>query len=180
MSGSKSPTAGTKDKMPDPPKNIFEAAERGAVGFITRSVERAIEFNINVRDKYQRTALHWAAEAGQVEAAECLLDYGSEPLATECNGRTSIHLAARSGHCNVLRLLLDPRPAEEQEQLVNQPDFFGLTPVFLALQRGEDARDAFALLMDRGGRYNQQTPGGRSYLNGNEFKDPAEQPPVKA
>lgn len=25
--------------------------------------------------------------------------------------------------------------------------------------RGEDARNAFALLMDRGGRYNQQTPG---------------------
>ncbi|KAG2440050.1 hypothetical protein HXX76_004164 [Chlamydomonas incerta] len=101
-------------------------------------------------------------------------------MATECNGRTAIHLAARSGHCNILRLLLDPRPAAEQEQLVNQPDFFGLTPVFLALQRGEDARDAFALLMDRGGRYNQQTPGqGRSFLNGNEFKDPADHP-VKA
>lgn len=93
-----------------------------------------------IRDKYQRTALHWAAEAGQasrdgckrvgrrcalsgasialircriillplrsapelhigeltlsydsaflqVEAAECLLDYGVEALATECNGR---------------------------------------------------------------------------------------------
>lgn len=54
--------------------------------------------------------------------------------------RTAIHLAARSGHCNVLRLLLDSRPAAEQEQLVNQPDFFGLTPVFLALQRSGRAR----------------------------------------
>ncbi len=31
------------------PKNIFEAAERGLSGYITRTVERAIEFNINIR-----------------------------------------------------------------------------------------------------------------------------------
>jgi hypothetical protein len=48
MSGPKSPSAAPKEKVLDPPKNIFEAAEKGAVGFITRSVERAIEFNINV------------------------------------------------------------------------------------------------------------------------------------
>ncbi len=39
------------------------------------------------QDKYQRNALHWAAEAGQVDAAECLIDYGIDQLATECNGR---------------------------------------------------------------------------------------------
>ncbi len=49
--------------------------------------------------------------------------------------RTAIHLAARSGHVPMLRLLLESRPVEEQEQLANAPDFFGLTPVFLALQR---------------------------------------------
>ncbi|GIL65032.1 hypothetical protein Vafri_18881 [Volvox africanus] len=79
--------AAPKASAIDPPKTIFEAAERGLAGYITKTIERAIEFNINIRDKYQRTALHWAAEAGQVEAAECLLDYGVDPLATECNGR---------------------------------------------------------------------------------------------
>ncbi|GFR42077.1 hypothetical protein Agub_g2900 [Astrephomene gubernaculifera] len=128
-------TSSTKTAAVDPPKTIFEAAERGLTGYITRTIERAIEFNVNIRDKYQRTALHWAAEAGQVEAVECLMDYGVDPVATECNGRTAIHLAARSGHSEVLRVLLDTRPPAEQEQLVNQPDFFGLTPVFLALQR---------------------------------------------
>ncbi|KAG2495333.1 hypothetical protein HYH03_006603 [Edaphochlamys debaryana] len=163
----------------DAPKSIFEAAERGMVGFITRTVERAIEYNINIRDKYQRTALHWAAEAGQVEAAECLMDYGIDAMATECNGRTCIHLAARAGHVPILKLLLDGKPAAEQEVLVNQPDFFGLTPVFLALQRGEESQDAFSLLMDRGGRYNQQAPSTGKLLQP-MAGDPAEQPPVKA
>ncbi|GLC37378.1 hypothetical protein PLESTB_001593700 [Pleodorina starrii] len=156
----------------DPPKTIFEAAERGLAGYITRTVERAIEFNINIRDKYQRTALHWAAEAGQLEAAECLLDYGVDPLATECNGRTAIHLAARAGRTDVINLLLEGRSPAEQETLVNQPDFFGLTPVFLALQRGEEAQEAFSLLMDRGGRYNQQSHTGKMMPT----TDPADQP----
>ncbi|GIL65030.1 hypothetical protein Vafri_18881 [Volvox africanus] len=167
--------AAPKASAIDPPKTIFEAAERGLAGYITKTIERAIEFNINIRDKYQRTALHWAAEAGQVEAAECLLDYGVDPLATECNGRTAIHLAARAGRTDILRLLLDGRSSSEQETMVNQPDFFGLTPVFLALQRGEEAQEAFSLLMDRGGRYNQQAPGGRLL----HTSDPADQP-VKA
>lgn len=34
---------------PGPPKNIFEAAERGMVGFIVKAVERTLEFNINQR-----------------------------------------------------------------------------------------------------------------------------------
>ncbi|KXZ44726.1 hypothetical protein GPECTOR_63g51 [Gonium pectorale] len=170
--------AAAKPGAVDPPKTIFEAAERGLTGYITRAVERAIEFNINIRDKYQRTALHWAAEAGQVEAAECLIDYGIDQLATECNGRTAIHLAARAGRTEVLRLLLDSRPQSEQEGLVNQPDFFGLTPVFLALQRGEEAHEAFTVLMDRGGRYNQQAPNAK-FLSGATdpaFKDPADSP----
>lgn len=49
--------------------------------------------------------------------------------------RTAIHLAARAGHVPMLRLLMESRPVDEQEQLANAPDFFGLTPVFLALQR---------------------------------------------
>lgn len=46
-----------------------------------------MEFDINQRDKNQRTALHWAAEMNHIEVAEALLDYGIDPAATECNGR---------------------------------------------------------------------------------------------
>ena len=37
-----------------PPQNIFEAAERGNVGFITRCAERTLEFDINQRGRQYR------------------------------------------------------------------------------------------------------------------------------
>ncbi len=84
-----------------PPKNIFEAAERGNVAFITRLVERSLEFDINQRDKIQRTALHWAAELNNIEVAEALLDYNIDPAATDCNGRCGPRTRARPRRAHV-------------------------------------------------------------------------------
>ncbi|GFH05799.1 ANK_REP_REGION domain-containing protein, partial [Haematococcus lacustris] len=69
-----------------PPKTIFEAAERGNAAYITHMMERTIEFDINQQDSFQRTALHWAAEMGHVNVASVLKDYGINVGATECNG----------------------------------------------------------------------------------------------
>lgn len=139
------------------PKTIHEAAERGYTGVIVRMVERNVEFDINQRDKYQRTALHWAAEMGRIECAEALLDYGADIKATECNGRTSIHLAARSGDATMLKTLLEGVSDKQKEELVNQGDHFKITPVFLAMQKGEEGKAAFEFLMLAGARFNQQS-----------------------
>lgn len=56
-------------------------------GFIKKLAERTLDFSVNVRDQLARTALHWAAELGNVEAAELLIDYGIDVKAVECNGR---------------------------------------------------------------------------------------------
>ncbi|GFH24604.1 predicted protein [Haematococcus lacustris] len=108
-------------ETPPAPKNLFEAAERGAVGFIVRQVERNIEYNINQRDK------------------------------------TAVHLAAREGHARVLKALLHDCDDAMKEYLSNQRDVFGITPVFLSLQRGEESRAAFEYLMQCGGKYNSQS-----------------------
>lgn len=139
------------------PKTIHEAAERGFTGVIVRLVERNVEFDINQRDKYQRTALHWAAEMGRIECAEALLDYGADIKATECNGRTAIHLASRSGDADMLKVLLEGINDKQKEELVNQGDHFKITPVFLAMQKGEEGRAAFELLMLNGAKFNQQS-----------------------
>lgn len=139
---------------PGGPKNIFEAAERGSVGFIVKLVERTIEFNINQRDRLQRTALHWAAECGHVEVVEALIDYGCDRRLTECNGRSPIHLAARGLHVPVLKSLLEGLSEHEMELMVNQTDNYGITPVFMVLQKGADGWDCFQFLMQCGARYN--------------------------
>ena len=39
------------------------------------------------QDRLQRTALHWAAEMGQHETAQTLIDFGIDVKAVECTGR---------------------------------------------------------------------------------------------
>jgi hypothetical protein len=46
-----------------------------------------------------------------------------------------LHLAARAGHADVLKALVEEQTADQRENLVNQTDNFGITPVFLALQK---------------------------------------------
>ncbi|KAJ9531796.1 hypothetical protein QJQ45_021948, partial [Haematococcus lacustris] len=161
-----------------PPKTIFEAAERGNAAYITHMMERTIEFDINQQDSFQRTALHWAAEMGHVNVASVLKDYGINVGATECNGRTAIHLAARAGNAKMLATLLEDLDAPTVEVLVNQAEWppplspvtvacccvpapgrsnFGITPVFLTQQKGEEGREAFELLMSNGARWNDMS-----------------------
>eukprot|EP00879_Flechtneria_rotunda_P004851 GHRR01005125.1.p1 GENE.GHRR01005125.1~~GHRR01005125.1.p1 ORF type:complete len:196 (+),score=77.08 GHRR01005125.1:170-757(+) len=139
-----------------PPKTIHEAAERGDCSFIVKTIERTIDFDVNQQDKTGRTALHWAAECNQVEAAKTLIDYGCEVQKLECMGRTAVHMAARAAGADMLSALLNQLPEQERTELINMPDKSGITPVFLAYQRAEEGQSCFEYLMAHGARYNQQ------------------------
>lgn len=54
-------------------------------------VERSLDFDINQRDRYGRTALMWAAEMNHRDAAETLIDLGADrraadPVTSRCAG----------------------------------------------------------------------------------------------
>lgn len=68
-----------------------------------------------------------------------------------------MHLAARAAGPEMLAALLDSQAAAHGDvaALVNAPDRLGLTPVFLAHQRGEEGQAAFECLLARGARFNQ-------------------------
>eukprot|EP00882_Tetradesmus_deserticola_P006660 GHRQ01007013.1.p1 GENE.GHRQ01007013.1~~GHRQ01007013.1.p1 ORF type:complete len:195 (+),score=75.21 GHRQ01007013.1:144-728(+) len=140
-----------------PPKNIHEAAERGDTHYIVKAIERTIDFDINMTDRTGRTALHWAAECNQIEAAQTLIDYGCNSSALEGMGRTAVHMAARAAGSAMLGVLLDAMPEQERTDLINQADKSGITAVFLAFQRGEEGASCFEYLMAHGARYNQQS-----------------------
>lgn len=160
---SPSPGSFTKSKFAvfglvdeEPPKTFHEAAEKGNTNMLVRMIERTIDFDINQRDKLNRTALHWAAEMGHRDAAQLLIDYGIDRKLTECNGRTAVHLAARNADADMLKLLIHKLPEKQRLDVVNQPDAFQITPVYLALQKGEEGKEAFEFLMTSGARYNEQ------------------------
>eukprot|EP00199_Chlamydomonas_sp_CCMP681_P008551 CAMPEP_0119102108 /NCGR_PEP_ID=MMETSP1180-20130426/966_1 /TAXON_ID=3052 ORGANISM="Chlamydomonas cf sp, Strain CCMP681" /NCGR_SAMPLE_ID=MMETSP1180 /ASSEMBLY_ACC=CAM_ASM_000741 /LENGTH=151 /DNA_ID=CAMNT_0007086335 /DNA_START=110 /DNA_END=565 /DNA_ORIENTATION=- len=147
------PLSGALDQGTEAPKSLHEAAERGNVSYITRTVERTLDLDINQVDNLQRTALHWAAEMGHIQAAEALLDYGIKADAVECNGRTAVHLAARSCNPEMLQVIFESVPSEKREALANQKDNSGITAVFLAMQKGDEGRETFQTLMRHGAKY---------------------------
>eukprot|EP00955_Chlamydomonas_euryale_P103838 365526-Chlamydomonas_euryale.AAC.18 len=54
------------------PANIFEAAEQGAVGWIVKTVERAVEFNINQRVGRVTAALGTPTRTSSPAGVSCL------------------------------------------------------------------------------------------------------------
>ncbi|GFR40273.1 hypothetical protein Agub_g453 [Astrephomene gubernaculifera] len=139
-----------------PPKDIFEAASRNDKGYIKRQAERTLDFQVNIRDSLHRTALHWAAELGHIDVAELLIDYGVDVKAVECNGRTAVHLAARSGDRAMLECIMELISPEERAELINQADNFGVTPLYLARQKDKEGLDAFEYMLQNGGRMNEE------------------------
>ncbi|QDZ17539.1 ankyrin repeat domain-containing protein [Chloropicon primus] len=138
-------------------KSLHDAAERGKVKDVTtflNNMKNAKE--VDGRDKVGRTALMWAVESGSVETVEKLLEAGAKLSIKEAHcGRTAVHLAARSGTLAVMKCVVESiKDKEDRNDMINQPDFNGATPVFLAKQRhSADAQQVFEYLLNQGSKY---------------------------
>ncbi|KAL0217489.1 hypothetical protein RCL1_008070 [Eukaryota sp. TZLM3-RCL] len=76
------------------------------------------------------TALHYACDFGSVFAVSTLLEHFAHPHSSTDDGIIPLTLAARKGHVEIVRLLLEASP-----QSVNQVDIRGETPFFHLVQR---------------------------------------------
>lgn len=85
---------------------------------------------VNVTDKDNKRAIHYAAENGHAEVVKQLLKYNST-----LRGSLSSpgHLAAQNGHLHVLALLLDHDP-----QLADSTDVYNLTLLKYAVKGGQN------------------------------------------
>ncbi|MBQ7543717.1 MAG: ankyrin repeat domain-containing protein [Synergistaceae bacterium] len=100
--------------------------------------------NLNAKDKYGWTALHWAAYRGLSDTAELLLRYGADVNARNVNGSTALHEAARSDHASTARVLL--RYGAD----TNATNDYGRTALRLAAERG--SREVAELLRTSGAK----------------------------
>jgi len=66
--------------------------------------------DVNIQDKQGRTALHWAAISGHVEAAQILFTNGADSLVTNSSAEMPIHCAAESNRPLFVKALLDAYP----------------------------------------------------------------------
>jgi ankyrin repeat protein len=90
----------------------------------------------------QQTPLHLAADRGDREMTQILLEHAADVGATDEYGRSALHGAARRGHKDVAELLI----AEGAD--VNAKDMDGATPIQFAREEGHT--DIAALLKQHG------------------------------
>jgi len=62
--------------------------------------------DVNAKNKYEQTPLHFAAYKGRKEIAKLLIAAGADENAKDVNGWTPLHRAAEAGHKEIAALLI--------------------------------------------------------------------------
>ena len=87
--------------------NLHEAVHSGNIGAVTSHIQGGAAIN-EVRDtpfsNSCSTALHVAAEAGNLDVVQYLLAQGANADVPDLWGHTAAHLAAQEGHTDILQV----------------------------------------------------------------------------
>ena len=139
---------------PDSP--VADAAMRGDQGSVRSLLQQGADVNAAQGDGM--TALHWAADRGDLEMARMLVYAGAGLQAvTRMAEYTPLHLASRAGHGAVVRALLEAGSDPAAPTASG-----GATPLHLAAAAGDP--EAVAALIEHGADVNarerraEQTP----------------------
>jgi ankyrin repeat protein len=96
----------------------FSCIQKCVLGLAAVDLEEQLEYlqsNIDIKDSWGRTALHWAAFRGDFSSVCTLLESGADPLALDVDEWAPLHAAAWSGCVTVLLELIkwgsDPEQA---------------------------------------------------------------------
>ena len=83
-----------------PSNPVFKAAYEGDLSSIQKYLSEG--GGINARDKWNNTALHWAAKGGQIQTAKFLVENGVDLGAVNCQGETALHWSVFSNNVFLL------------------------------------------------------------------------------
>ena len=129
---------------------VADAAMRGDVEALRALVKSGADVNAPQGDG--TTALHWAAENGDVPMAQMLIYAGANVHAvTRIGAYTPLHLASRVGHASVITTLL-----KAGSDLNAATSSGGAVPLHFAAASGK--ADAVQILLDHGAKVDVREP----------------------
>jgi len=138
-------------------QTLYEAACSGDRSLLESAIKKGAGINAMGQGGY--TALHWAAQKNQKQAATLLLDAGADVNArTGENGWTPLHVAAMQSNKDVSKILVD-RGADLDAKNNNNRK----TPLVVAQLNGDI--DFAAFLLDAGAKLDSTHRGGQTPLH---------------
>ncbi len=126
---------------------LIEAVKSGNVAALRTLVAQKVDVNVTEPDG--TTALHWAADLGDVRTVDMLLKAGAKLKASNRYGATPLGLAAAKGNSAVLERLL--QAGEDANAVVNGE------PVLMQAARAGSV-DAVKVLLAKGAKVNVAEP----------------------
>ena len=107
--------------------DIWNAAYEGNIEAVKQHLADGADVNART-DSYLETPLHFAAENGQKEVAQILIDKSADVNAKAKWDRTPLHGAAKTGRSEIVKLLI------ETGADLNPKDFENKTPLNEAIK----------------------------------------------
>ncbi len=153
---------GCKKEIPNNYKvSLFNAVKSGDINLIKSFVEKGVD--VNTRNKYGWTPLHWAAFRGKTEVVKLLIEKGADVNTKTTKGwwcgfikygkdSTPLYMAVNNGHTEVVKLLI------EKGANVNAKDINGWTPLHVAALSG--VTEVAKLLIEKGADVKAKTTRG--------------------
>ena len=111
-----------------PEKTLFSAAATGKLDDVTRLIQSGAE--VNDKDEYDITSLHYAARYEHTAVVKCLTTNGANLKSRDKWGRTPLQVAESRGD----RATVD---ALKEAEVLNTADELGYTPLHYAAESGK-------------------------------------------
>ena len=121
---------------------LMIAAQRGNVSVCQMLLSYGNQSMVDLRNKFGRTALSSAAEEGELEVVNTLVDAGASINTRQAQSWTPLHYAADKNHLEVVRVLLE----HGADKSAKSRD--GKTPLLFAALKGHS--ECVELLKERG------------------------------
>ncbi|XP_019858578.1 PREDICTED: uncharacterized protein LOC109586804 [Amphimedon queenslandica] len=133
------------------------AGESGKVEMLEFWIRRG-DYDVNVKDKNNRTPLFNAVTSGSVEAVEILLDNGANTDVVDKDSKSLLHYAGESGEIEMLEFWI-----RREDYDLNVKDKRNRTPLFNAVNSG--SIEAVDILLTKGARSDVVSKDGETLLH---------------